>query len=378
LPIAPFGRKTMKRWLKNAKAAELLGVSARTIKNWMNCPPLREALLAVRHGKQWKIPRPEYEMGWEWQTRRRLEEAGIHLKPSWEQELETVSKECDRYLPESYLLWLAAHLQLLKREIITDEDIGGVLSLWQSACEILKSLPEGTEVDKLKSQFSESLRARNFSNKNIRSIMSYWPDEFCFKKVRAARTWKELEKIRRGMDVAQAVKVCKQQGKKPTAENLRPLLHPDIMTHINDTREKLPGLVVQNPTPEQLQGIFLADLERQILRTSTGRSSSAAPGAPSPGPRAWSSVGADTSRRPKGPLICIDYREPQEGLALRTFRNRHPLRQSPQREIVATVYGARDNIPGADDRPCGRKTPVHDSALSDERAQRVRIKRRCL
>ena len=358
----------MKRWLKNPKAAELLGVSARTIKNWTNRPPLREALLAVRHGKQWRIPRPDYETTWVWETRRRLEEAGIHLKPSWEQELERVSKECDRYLPESYCLWLAAHLQLLEREIIADEDIGKVLSLWQTACEILKSLPEGTEVDKLKSQFPESLLARNFSEANICSIMSYWPDESRFKRVRAARSWKELEKIRRGMDVAQAVKVCQQQGKKPTAENLRPLLHDDIMAHINDTREKLPGIVIKPRTPDELRRTIEADV---CIQMHSGN------------PRRCTETRDAQGRthvhiQGEGANQIIDFRDPQDGLALRTFRNRHPLRKSPQREIVATVYGARDNIPGADDRPCGRKTPVRDSALSDERAQRIRIKRRRL
>ena len=105
----------MKRWLKNAKAAELLSVSVRTIKNWMKSPRLRKALLAVQHGKQWRIPLPEYETSWAWQASSRLEAAGVNLKSSWEQELRRLSKQCDRFLPESYRLWLDAHLQILKR-----------------------------------------------------------------------------------------------------------------------------------------------------------------------------------------------------------------------------------------------------------------------
>jgi hypothetical protein len=257
----------MKRWLKNAKAAELLGVSVRTIKHWMNSPRLREALLAVRHGKQWKIPRPDYETTWVWETQRRLKEAGIHLKPSWEQELERVSKECDRFLSESYCLWLAAHLQLLEREGITDEDTGNILSLWQTANELLKSLPKGTEVDQLKSQFPESLRARNFSEESIRSIMSYWPDELYFKKVRAARTWKELEKIRRGMDFALAAKICAQRGKKPTATHLRPLVHDDWVAHINDTRQELPPNTIKAHKLEDIRNA--AETDFLIRRGST-------------------------------------------------------------------------------------------------------------
>jgi excisionase family DNA binding protein len=356
----------MKRWLTTAEAAGLLGVSKGTIKRWMKSPPQREALLAVRHGKQWRIPLPDYETTWEWQTRSRLKEAGVHLKSSWAQELHRLSKQCDRFLSESYCLWLAAHLQLLKREKIADEDIGEIISLWQTACEILRPLPEGTKVDKLKSQFPESLRARKFSEEDIRSIMSYWPDESCFKRVRAARTFEQLEEIRRGVDVAEAIKACEQEGKKPTAENLRPLLHDDIMAHINDTREKLPGIVFKPRTPDELRRAVEADA---CIQMNSGN------------PRRFTETRDAQGRthvhiQGQGANQIIDFREPQDGLALRTFRNRHPLRKSPQREIVATVYGARDSIPGADDQPCGRKTPVRDSALSDERAQRGRTKRR--
>jgi hypothetical protein len=55
------------QWLKNAKAAEILGVGERTIKSWMTKPTTRHALGAVRHGKQWRIPLPDDESNWETQ-----------------------------------------------------------------------------------------------------------------------------------------------------------------------------------------------------------------------------------------------------------------------------------------------------------------------
>ena len=329
-------------------------VSERTIKRWMKCPAKQQALGAVSHGKQLRIPRPDNERAWAMQTRRRLGEAGIHLKPRFERALEKAARKCNRYLPESFCLWLAAHLQLLKRERITDEDIGKILSLWQTACEILRPLPEGAEVDKLKSQFSESLRAHNFSEESICSIMSYWPDEFCFKKVRAARTWKELERIRHRMDVAQAAKICEQQDKKPTAENLRPLLHKNLIQHINDTREKLAGIVIRPRTPDELRRAIEADVWIQMH---------------SGNPRRCTETRDAQGRthvhiQGQGANQIIDFRTAQDGLALRTFRNRHPLRKSPQREIVATVYGARASIPGADNQPYSGKTPVRNSKYS--------------
>ena len=254
-PKCPLWPKTMKQWLTNAKAAELLIVSERTIKRWMTRPAARGALGAVKHGKQWRIPLLNDGSTWEIHADHRLRTAGVLQKRLWERDLEKRGKQCDRYLVESYRLWLAAHFQLLKRERITEENIRALLLLWQTACEILESLPEGTEVDKLKSHFPESLRARNFSEERIRSIMSYWPNESYFKRVRTAHTLKRLEAIRRGVDVAQATKTCEQLGKNPTAENLRPLFHKDIMEHINDTREKLPGIVIKNPTEEDRKSV---------------------------------------------------------------------------------------------------------------------------
>jgi excisionase family DNA binding protein len=57
-PLFKTDMAAEEQWLKNAKAAKLLGVGERTIKRWMKNPALQKALGAVRHGKQWRIPRP--------------------------------------------------------------------------------------------------------------------------------------------------------------------------------------------------------------------------------------------------------------------------------------------------------------------------------
>ena len=295
-----------KKWLKNAKAAEILGVSVRTIKNWMTDSTTRDAIGAVRHGKQWRIPFPDNKHDWEWQTDDRLQEAGVTQKSSWERALENDCKKRFSHCQlETYRLWLAAHSQLsAKSDGVTQEDIMAILLLWQTACKILEPLPRGPEVDKLKSKFPDQLRVHNFPEKEIRSIMSYWPDQDKFKRVRAAHTLEQLENIRSGMDTAQAAKTCYNLGQKPTAGNLRPLLHKNFMTHINDTREQLP-------------------------------------------------------------IGVHDLRQPQSGLKLRTFRNRHSLKNSPLKTVIVAVYGLQDGVPSVDKKPHTGKTPLHDSTFSE-------------
>jgi hypothetical protein len=306
----------MNQWLKNAEAADALAVDVRTIKRWMNCPAKREALGAVRYGNQWRIPRP-IEIGhWEVSVRRNFKDLGTELRSSSERSFEKLGKDFARYELEAHRLWLAAYMQVLQRHDTTQEHRDGILRLWQTACEILGKQPRGTEVDTLKSEFPGQLRARSFSELRICAIMQYWPEERLLKKVRDdAHTTQQLEAIRRRLDIMQAVSELEQNGQEPTAENLRPLIHKNIMEHINDKREKLPGIVVQNPRSEELHAITLASVCDQIQ-----------------------------AKEP--PLVCIDFRQPQKGLTLRTFRNRHPLRKSPQREIIAMVYGARDRLPG--------------------------------
>lgn len=332
----------MKRWLQDARAAELLCVDKRTIKRWKKDAVKREALGAVRHGKQWRIPLPnsfdgDNEGAWEMQTRYRFKEMGFPLKDHWEKELEALSDQFARNEFETYRLWLAAYLALIaKVEAVTQEHISEILLLWQIACEILAPLPRGADVIEFKSQFPERLKMRGFTDERIDSIMSYWPSPRFFKQVHDAHSMKQLEKIRQRMDTAQAAKTCKHLGDEPTAGNLRAYHHKNFVEHINDTREALPKgfAAINNPTPEQIEWITLGSVYDQML------------GKPPP-------------------PIMFDFRKPQHGLPLRTFRHRHPLRKSPQKEIIQAIENAQENIPGADERLSTGKAPIRGSKLSE-------------
>jgi hypothetical protein len=335
--MSPFSKQTLapkERWLKNAKAAENFGVSARTIKRWMKIPARRKTLGAVRHGKQWRIPL----------------DCEMDTDSSPEMEFEKLGREFARYKLETYRLWLAAYLQMSAKSVgVTQEDITAILNLWQTACKILDPLPKGTEVDKLKSQFPESLRARNFSEERIKSIMSYWPEQRIFNGVRDTLTLRQLEKIRHGADTAQAVKTCKNLGQKPTAENLRPLLHKNFMEHINDTREELPPNTIKAHKPEDIRRAVEADCWRMSEQNRIEISKSL-----------FTAGNPDEARQAHAlpSLPVIDLRQPQDGLALRTFRNRHPRKKSPQKEIIAAVFDIQNSISGVDVKPDTGKTPV--------------------
>jgi hypothetical protein len=317
------------QWLKNAEAAKALAVSERRIKHWTARPETCEALGAVRHGKQCRIPRPDNLDHWCNDTRWRLGKLGIQLKPAWERDLKKIEKRNTRLYLESCCLWVAATMKALGRRDLTENARDAVILLWQVASQILDPLPRHEmEVDRLKPQFRTHLRARPLSEERVNSVMSYWPEKEHFKQVRAAHTLKELEAIRRKLDYAQAICKLQQSGQKPTAELVRPLVHEDIMAHINDTGEKLPGRVFKPETPHDLRRI----VEASVYLTDQQRAG-----------------------------MVIDLRKPQDGLPLRTFRRHHPVRKSPHREIVAEVYGAGDSIPDADETPRAAKTPVRDS-----------------
>jgi hypothetical protein len=324
------------QWLKNGEAAEALGVSERTIKHWMLRPEMREALGAVRHGKQCRIPRPDILDHWSSDTRWRLKKLGIQLTPVWERGLKHIGKRNDRHYLESCRLWVAATMKALEHGDLTANAKDAVILLWQAASEILEPLPlYEMQADRLESQFRDHLLARPLSAERVNSVMSYWPGKEHFKQVQAAHRLKELEAIRRRLDYAQAVRELEQSGRESTGALVRPLLHEDVMAHINDTCDELPGIVIKNSKPKELHTLTMASVCNQIQ-----------------------------GKQP--PRVSIDFRQPQKGLALRTFRKRHPLRKSPQREIITTVYGIRDSIPGANETPHGGKTPVRGSKTSSE------------
>ena len=141
-------------------------------------------------------------------------------------------------------------------------------------------------MDKLKNEFP-------------RQLWRYWPAPCDFEDVRIAYALQELEQIRRRLDFLQAVRTLRQQhvqvrtgrkrGKPPTAENLRPLLHTDVLAHINDNGQEL--------FPE-----------------------------------------------------VVDCRQPQRGLTVYEFRKRYQLKQEPWKSIIAEVYGIRGSVPGVEDK----------------------------
>jgi len=336
LPLMPTPKN---RWLINAEAAESLAVSKRTIKSWMTRQETREALGAVRHGKQWRVPRPENHFVWKIQTRARLKKFGICPPEAWERDLEKRAKEYGRYRLEAYRLWLAVTMNALERGSITQEARDAILLLWQTACEILALLPRHheIEVDKLKSKFPAQLLARPLPEAEVRAAMDYWPEDQYVKKVRAAHTLGDLEAIRKRVDYLQATRELQQNGHKPTAENIRPLLHEDIMAHINDTRETLPPNTIKAHMPEVMRHVLEADSHHQMYSANPRRNTE---GVDAQG-RTYALVEG-------GGISCLDMRQPQDGLPLRTFRRRHPQRKNPQRDIVNLVYDVRESLPGAD------------------------------
>jgi len=357
-----------KQWLKNAEAAEALAVTAWTIKRWMRSQDTCKALSAVRHGKQWRIPRPDDLPLWEYQTRDRLKKLGIECKEAFELELEKLGKQHGCYALESYRLWLAAYGTVLERGRITQKARDAILQLWQVAGKILAPLPRyNMEVDRLKSQFPAGLLARHFHRVlaglrccsvsdplilwlivaallDVKAVMHYWPNPKHFELVHDADTLVKLEPIRRRLDYKQAVRDLKHLGKKPTTKNIGPLLHKDMMAHINDTREQLPGIVVKNPTGEEMRRITMASVCDQIA-----------------------------GKKPL--LVTFDLRLPQHVLARRTVQKRHPQKKYPQKIIVARVYRIRPDIPGADKKDQTGKTLIRNSKYDDDFRFRGRFHR---
>ena len=301
----------MNKWLKNAEAAELLGVDERTIKRWMTKADTREALLAVRHGKQWRIPYPADTEAWANDTRWRLKKCGIRLEPTWKRDLRQMAQNDSRFYLESYRLWVAAYAKALGRGRITQKAREGINVLRNAAIEILKTLPDSElSVEKIKSRIAALIRDRGLP---LKSVMRHWPTTHHFNLVRTAKTVEELEAFRCSLDWAQASRDNKRRGKNPTAENLCPSLHKNFVEHINDTREKVPGTVIKNPTSDQIRNVVQTSVQNAI----------------------WGKKASD---------ITLDFRQPQDGLALRTFRKRYPRKRT--RKIEAAIYGTLENIPG--------------------------------
>jgi hypothetical protein len=214
----------------------------------MRRPATREALLAARHGRQWRIPRPDNVDFWEMETRVRLKAVGICLKQSLEKELERLADENKSYWPEVYRLYLAASAKALRRGRITLKAKKAIDALSHAALDILSTRKQRFGVDTLKRAFP-------------RHLWRYWPTEEHFKAIQDANTGKAIEAERRRLDFVQAVRILRRRNRTPTAENLCPLLHLDWLAHMNDTGEKLPPSVIDRRQPQL--GISLDQFRRR-------------------------------------------------------------------------------------------------------------------
>lgn len=284
------------QWLTFAQAAEILGVTDRTIKRWVSNPRTCVALLAVRVGKQHRIPRPESIAEWDGKTRGRLTAAGISLAPAWEKELRDLERRNERHWSGIYRLYLAAFLKASLRGRITFKAKEAIDSLCFTALESLRSRKRFCRVDTLKCALPQR-------------FWRYWPTKRHFKQIQDVHRRRTIEKERQLLDFLAAVRILRRRNRKPIARNLCPLLHLDWETHINDTKERLPS------------GSGRAQKPKDLCPTSPGQ---------------------------KPALGFIDMRQPQDGISLDQFRRRYPLRKNPWRSIIAKQYGYLDNIPTAE------------------------------
>lgn len=233
----PFPDSPRDRWFAFTEAARPLGVTPRAIKRWMRLPARRQALLAVRHGKQWRIPHPTNVDLWERETRARLHAVGVSLKPAWEPALVRLARKNAPYWVETQRLYLAASAKPLLRGRITPKTKEAIDELCQKALEILRHK---------KQRFGLEEHKRSFP----RRLWRYWPKPEHFASVCDANTRKSIEKQRRRLDFLRALRAIRRRGKEPTAENLRPLLHLDWLADINDTKEKLPPGTIDFRQPQ--------------------------------------------------------------------------------------------------------------------------------
>lgn len=327
--MSPFPKQ--QKWLPNAEAAQLLGVDVRTIKRWVRQPDKRQALGAVRNGKQWRIPVPSNLQHWESDTRWNFKKLGAPLIPGWRHDLRKIARQTTRYMLEANRFWLAAYMTRLERGPVTPQDRQACLRLRDAACKILAFAPlSEMVVDRHKLQFPGQLASMGLDAREAQDVMRYWPKEQYLKHVHDAHTVAQLEVIRQRVDYWQAALELEQIGENPTTENIRPLLHKEMVAHINDTREHLDGEVIRHPTPKDTKRLMLASVHDSISGRKTAQ-------------------------------LTFDFRLPQVGLTRRTAQKRYPQRQKSQQDIRATVFGIDDRTPGADQRLHIGKTPRRGS-----------------
>lgn len=272
----------------------------------MQRPDVREVLSAVRHGKQWRIPRPEQLYLWEYGIPIRLRALGIEVPGRLRAALEKRAKKCEPYWRQVYRLALAAYTKALAIGRLTPKAKEGIDLLCLGAAVVLKAKDQRAGIDGLKDAVIRHLKQEWHVRVPFR-LARYWPGERQFQAIRSATTRKQVEALRRKLDFTQALKYVARlrdaRGKQlqPTAQNLCPLLHVDWLAHLNDTREKLPQVPL------------------------------------------W------------------DFRSPQPGISLDQFRRRYPLRRQPWCSLIASAYNGNANPPDTKERVSNGKTPVRNS-----------------
>jgi len=149
-----------------------------------------------------------------------------------------------------------------------------------------------------------------------------------------------FEKFRREIDFIEAVRYLHRRALKPTARNLRPLLHCDFKSHINDTKERMPPGTLRI---DSLAGPINSDRGLgRLRRVLDGTLVYERPKQTNP----WAGL--------SGP---IDFRSPQTGLSSHEFRKRYPLKKRPWRKIIGAVYRYSIDPPGMRPQRNGRRTP---------------------
>lgn len=312
-PTFPVVPEANNLWLHHAEAADLLGVEARTIGNWMRRPAIREALGAVRKAGQWRIPRPAQIFLWEYETPVRLKAVGIDVPGRLRAALLKRAKACSPYWAEVHRLYLAASAKALLSVRITRKAKEAIDLLCWAAHAVLKERDQRVGVESLKDAVISQLQDRWHVTIPF-SLARYWPADRHFAAIKSAR--KRVEEVRQRLDFVQAVRrvyrMRDARGRRlaPTAENLRPFLHVDWSADLNDTKERR---------------LILPDSNEPCVAPNAG---------------------------------LTDWRSPQLGISLDQFKRRYPLRSNPWCTIVADVYKKRAMPPGSDDHHSDGKTPT--------------------
>ncbi|MGC8990002.1 MAG: Asp-tRNA(Asn)/Glu-tRNA(Gln) amidotransferase subunit GatC, partial [Verrucomicrobiia bacterium] len=211
-------------------------------------PAKRRVLGAVRRGQQWRIRRPESVSAWACRVRQAL-----GLPEPRERALRNYGIK-KPVLFEAFRLWLAVRLGAVAHGPVNRETLDASLLLWQVACDVLEKLPPAERDFRTCKAAIETALVAGQLPFPVRKVMAWWPTAEVCAKVAEARTTRELEKLRRQLDYAEALQKLKATGVAPTASNVEPLLHLSFVEHINDTGETFHG-AIRVPSRHEIERI---------------------------------------------------------------------------------------------------------------------------